>query len=120
MKLNPEVEEAARILGKSLGDQEVTQHYLEARKRVEADAEVNALEKELYTTYENLIARQQAGQQIPRDEVEAFYALRNRVFAHPLVQERENALQPLKSLFSEVVVEISAPLGVDYSALIEK
>lgn len=118
--ISPEIEQAARTLGQALRANPVTREYMKVRQRVEADPEAAALEKEMYAKYEALIARQQKGEQIPREEVEAFYALRNRFFAHPLVAERENALQPLKSLFAEVAVEISAPLGVDYTTLVQK
>lgn len=118
--LSPEIEQAARLLGQALHANAATQAYLEAAQRVETDPEAAALEKELYDTYEALIARQQKGEQIPHKEVEAFYALRDRFFSHPAVQERENALQPVKSLFLETAVEISAPLGVDYTTLARK
>ncbi len=120
MTLAHEIEEAARVLGESLRANPTTQAFLEASRRVADDAEVSALEKELYATYEALSARQQAGETIPREEVEAFYALRTRVFNHPLVKEREDARQPLKSLFAEVAIEISTPLGVDYTNLVLK
>lgn len=118
--LSPEIEQAARTLGQALRANSATQAYLETTGRVAADPEVAALEKEVYATYEALIARQQKGEQIPREEVQAFYALRDRFFSHPLVQERENALQPVKSLFIEAAVELSAPLGVDYTKLTQK
>lgn len=118
--ISPTIEQAALALGQALRANPVTQAYLEANQRVAADPEAGALEKELYATYEALIARQQKGEQIPPEDVQAFYALRDRFFSHPLVQERENALQPLKSLFIEVAVEISTPLGVDYTKLAQK
>jgi len=117
MNLSPEIEQAARALGQNLHNQEVTRAYLGARQRVETDPEASALEKEMYAWYEVLTARQQAGEQLSRDEVEAFHALRNRFFNHHLVSERETALRPLKSLFAEVAVEISFPLGADYTIL---
>ncbi len=118
--ITPEIEQAARALGQALRANPAAQAYLEASQRVAADPEVAALEKELYETYESLIARQQKGERIQREEVQAFNVLRNRFFSHPLVQERESALQPLKSLFIEAAVEISAPLGVDYTKLAQK
>jgi len=118
--LSPEIEQAARTLGQALRAHPAVQAYLEAAQRVTTDPEAAALEKQLYATYEALIARQQAGEQIPRAEVQAFYDLRDRFFSHPVVQERENALQPLKSLFLETGVELSALLGVDYTTLAQK
>lgn len=118
--LSPEIEQAARALGQALRANPATQAYLEVEQRVAADPEAAALEKELYATYEALIARQQKGEQIAHDEVQAFYALRDRFFSHPLVQERESALQPVKSLFIEAAVELSAPLGADYTKLAQK
>ena len=117
MNLAPEIEQAARTLGQILHDQEVTRAYLEGCQRVETDPEASALEKEMVALYQALITRQQAGEQLSHDEVEAFHALRNRFFKHPRVSEREAALRPLKSLFAEVAVEISFPLGVDYMIL---
>lgn len=118
--LPPEIEQAARALGQALRANLATQAYLEAEQRVETDPEAAALEKELYAIYEALIARQQRGEQIRREEVQAFYALRDRFFSHPLVQERESALQAVKSLFIEAAVELSAPLGADYTKLVQK
>lgn len=120
MSKSLEIEQAALALGRALRDAPAMSHYLEARQSVEKDAEASAVEKELYATYEVLIARQQAGKQIPQQELEAFNALRSRFFTHPLVQDRENSLQPLKSFFAEVAFEIGAPLGVDYTTLAQK
>lgn len=120
MELSAELEQAARNLGQILRQKYATRAYLEASQQVALDADANAFEAEMYATYEALIARQQAGEQISQDEVQAFYALRSRFFNHPLVIEREEALKPLKSLFAEVAVELSTPLGIDYTTLAQK
>jgi len=118
--LSPEIEQAARALGQALRAQPAMEAYLAAAQRVAADAEASELEKQVYAVYEALIARQQAGEQIPRAEIQAFYTLRDRFFSHPLVEERENALQLLKGLLLETAARLSEPLGVDYTILARK
>jgi cell fate (sporulation/competence/biofilm development) regulator YlbF (YheA/YmcA/DUF963 family) len=117
MMLSNELHQAAQTLGESLRQIDSVQAYLTARALVDADPEAHDLEQRLLTQYDNLIARQQAGEELAQAEVDEFYALRGQTYSHPLVAERENALQPVKAVFAGVGAELSAELGFDYTAL---
>jgi len=120
MELSAEIQQLAQMLGKTLQDHPSVRAYLEACERVRADRESSALEQQLYDLYQNILARQQSGEQIPRNLIEDFYTLRDRLFTHPLIVERETALKVVKSLFTEIANEISLPLGLDYTALVKE
>jgi cell fate (sporulation/competence/biofilm development) regulator YlbF (YheA/YmcA/DUF963 family) len=115
--LNQEIQEAINNLGKLLRDNPLVGEYLEAVQRVQQDGQLVEMETRLYSLYEQLIARQQSGEQLSQEEVESFNHLRQQVFNHPLIAEREARLKPVKAFFAEVATEISAPLGVDYTIL---
>lgn len=117
MNLPDEVMQAVQRLGTLLHQNETVQAYLLACQKVEQEPQVRELEAQLYKMYENLLQRQQAGENLTKDEINAFNELRQKVFTHPLISEREARLTPLKALFAEVAVEISTPLGVDYTIL---
>lgn len=117
MIISEEIKTAARLLGKSLQEDETLQPYFDALRRFQADEEARLLEEQLYATYHNLLARQQAGEQLSRDETQAFYELRRKVQTHPLIAQRENELRLIKPYLAEVADEISAILGVDYTVL---
>lgn len=114
-----EIRQLAHRLGEAIQDHPSVRAYLEACERAQANSEVSALEKQLYDLYNDLLSRQQSGERIPRNLIEEFYALRDRVFTHPLIVERESALKVVKTLFAEVANELSLPLGMDYTALVQ-
>ncbi|MGB9640158.1 MAG: YlbF family regulator [Anaerolineales bacterium] len=116
-KLSEEINQAVQRLGTLLRQNETVQAYLRARQMVEQDQAVRDLENQLYTMYESMLQRQQAGENLTKEEINAFNELRQQVFTNPLISEREARLTPLKALFAEVAVEISTPLGVDYTIL---
>lgn len=116
-ELHPDVQQAAAAFGAALRAMPVMQPYLEARARFEADPEAIALEAELTALYEALVARQRAGEILSREETEQFYALRTRVYAHPLVAVREAALAEAKTALQEAGMQLSIDLGVDYPTL---
>jgi hypothetical protein len=117
MLLSPELHQAAQTLGESLRNIDSVQAYLVAQAQAKANPEVHDLEKRLLAQYDDLIARQQAGEALAQAEVDAFYALRGQTYNHPLIVKREAALQPVKAVFAEVGAELSAELGFDYTAL---
>lgn len=112
-----EVMLAVQRLGSLLNQNETVQAYKQARQMVDQEPLVRELETELYQMYGNLLRRQQAGENLTKEEINAFNELRQKVFTHPLISERETRLTPLKALFAEVAIEISTPLGVDYTIL---
>jgi cell fate (sporulation/competence/biofilm development) regulator YlbF (YheA/YmcA/DUF963 family) len=117
MLLNEDITTAAQLLGKALRKDSYLRDYLEAVERLKADSEASELEARLYRLFEQLTARQQAGERLSREEVDSFYALRNQVQANQLVAERDSFLQGLKPYLAEIADEISGMLGVDYTEL---
>jgi len=115
--MSDELEAAARALGESLRQADAVRAYLQARADCEADAELVALEGHLQAVYETLVARQQAGEQLTREEVEGFYALRDQVQAAPRIRARDTALADVKRLFADAATAITNQLGVDFTNL---
>jgi cell fate (sporulation/competence/biofilm development) regulator YlbF (YheA/YmcA/DUF963 family) len=74
--LSPELHQAAQEFGLALRQHDAMQHYLQAVASLTADTETQELDERFETVRANLIARQRAGEELPADEVEAFYALR--------------------------------------------
>jgi len=115
--MNDEIEAAARALGEALHEADVVQAYLQARADREADTELAALEGHLQAVYETLVARQRSGEQLTREEVDGFYALRDQVQAAPRIRARDAALADVKRLFADAATAISNQLGVDFTNL---
>jgi cell fate (sporulation/competence/biofilm development) regulator YlbF (YheA/YmcA/DUF963 family) len=113
-----ELQQAAEMLGQSLHQHELVQAYLDAVAALEADPETAARERAYQQTYEELLARQRAGERLPPAEVDAFYTLRNEVVSHPLVQARDLALNNAKGVLLNAGYDLSQELGLDYSALV--
>ena len=107
--------ESARKLGETLRQTSQVISYLEAKNSVEADPTLVAREKHILIAYQELTARQRAGEELSKEEVRNFYDLRNEVQQHPLIQTRDRALGPLKSLFSQAGSELSNQLGVNFT-----
>lgn len=117
MELSKEIKNAAQVLGKSLHEDEFLRAYLEAVAEFQADPKARQLEEQLYATYNALIARQGAGEQLSREETQEFYELRRQVQTHPLISKRDNELRLIKPHLVEIADEINAPLGVDFTTL---
>lgn len=117
MQVSNEILLAAKELGEALKASPSVQAYLEACADVEQDAELSAMEADLQSTYEALVARQRQGQVIPPQEINAFYKLRETVVYNPLIEAREAALKAVKAEFEQVGGTISSILSVDYTAL---
>jgi len=117
MPLSEELRRACEALGRALAESPAVREYREAQARLEADPEARTLEEEFQRLYGSLLARQQAGENLPREEVDRFYRLRSAVETHPLIVERDLALGELKGYFADVVFQLSTRLGADYTAL---
>jgi len=115
--MNPELLESARALGATLNQAKSVQAYLQAKTEAEANTESASLEAHMLDVYQTLTTRQQNGEQLTQSEVQEFYALRNQVQSHPLIQTRDTALAQVKSVFAEAGTEITNQLGVDFTAL---
>jgi cell fate (sporulation/competence/biofilm development) regulator YlbF (YheA/YmcA/DUF963 family) len=118
MMLPGELQQAAEMLGHSLRQHEAVQAYLDAVNALEVDSETSARERAYQETYEDLLARQRAGERLPPAEVDAFYALRNEILTHPLVQARDMALNDAKGVLLNAGYDLSQELGLDYPALV--
>ena len=117
MGLSQDLINAACSLGRALRADPNVQAYLQIQARLQADTEASALEKRLYSLYEELLARQQAGEDLSQAELEAFYSLRRQVQTHPGIVEREATLRLLKPYFADITDELNLLLGVDFTAL---
>ena len=117
MNLPEDLQQAAQEFGLALRAHETVRSYLAAQQAVLADAEARELDERSRAMYEDLVARQQNGEQLPREEVEAFYALNQQARSHPLIAERDAALALVKSTFVNVGQDLSLALGIEYTAL---
>lgn len=117
MDLTPEIKTAALTLVKAMKTDQTIRLYLSAREMAENDPEASALENQLIELYERLIERQQQGEKLSEEEIEAFNSLRYRVRMHPLIIQRENALAQIKPYLAQVADEISYTLSIDYTLL---
>jgi len=117
MPMVEEMEHVAAELGKSLRRESLMRAHLEAVEEFHSSPEAVELEERLYASYDDLIARQQAGEQLSREDIQAFYDLRRWVQAHPVISKRDNALGSVKPHLAEVADEISLLLSADYTAL---
>ncbi|MGQ9490398.1 MAG: YlbF family regulator [Anaerolineae bacterium] len=117
LQLPAALHEAAHALGQALRAGSDVSAYLEARARCDADASAVDLERRLASLYEELIARQQAGETLSQEARTAFYNLRRQVQTHPNIVARDEALAQIKPILADAAAEISAILEVDYTAL---
>lgn len=113
MNLPEEVRQAAEELGRSLGASYAVQSYLAAQ----AQADASALDNRFQALYQDLLARQRAGEELPQENLNEFYRLREQVQTHPLIVERDLALGELKAYFADVALELSVQLQMDYPTL---
>jgi cell fate (sporulation/competence/biofilm development) regulator YlbF (YheA/YmcA/DUF963 family) len=117
MNLPEDVRQAAQELGHSLGASHAVKSYLAAQAHLESDPDAWALENRFQNLYQDLLARQRADEDLPREELNEFYRLRERVQSHPLIVERDLALGELKAHFADIALELSVGLQVDYPTL---
>jgi cell fate (sporulation/competence/biofilm development) regulator YlbF (YheA/YmcA/DUF963 family) len=117
MVISEELKQAAQALGQSLRAAEAVQTYLDAQARLAADPEASSLEGRASRLYQELAARQQAGEELNQAEVNEYYALRSLAQSHPLVTEHDLALTQVKSYLAQVALDLSHELGMEYTAL---
>lgn len=115
--LTEELNIAARILGETLCARDVVQKYLKVQADCEADPETANLEKRMRTLYEELLARQQRGENLERSEIDDFNDLKRQVYQLPRIAEREAALTPVKGYFAEIADNLNFPLGTEFAVL---
>jgi len=117
MNLPKDVRQAAEELGRSLSTSDTVQTYLAAQAQLAADPDALALENRFQALYQDLLARQRAGEDLSQEDLNEFYRLRERVQSRPLIVERDLALGELKAYFADVALELSVQLQMDYPAL---
>lgn len=112
--LSPELQEAARDFGLALRQHESVQQYLQAVASLTADAEAQALDEQFETIRADLVARQRTGEDLPVDEVQAFYAMRTAVTANPLIEARDDGLNMAKGYLANVGADLNRALTLDF------
>jgi len=117
MPLTQEIKDAARQLGQALCQDDYIRLYLAALQATQADPELSALEKQMYGVYEELIRRQQVGEELSQEDTRVFYELRSRVQQHPLIAHRNDALNSIRPYLNRVAGEINFELGIDFTSL---
>lgn len=117
MEISTEIRQSALTLGEALRRTRLAQEYLEARARLLADPQATELELSLDAKLAELNAQQEAGELPSPEEMEAYFALRNRAWGHPLITKANATLGLLKPLFVDIADEISAELGADFVQL---
>ncbi len=115
--LSQELEQAARIFGRSLRQHKAVQRYLEAQARLDADPSVRDLDERFRTLYQELGDRQRAGERLTPHELNEFYALRSQVQENQLIADRDNALNEVKEYFIVVGLQFNQALGIDFVTL---
>ena len=117
MPLTKDIMQAAELLGKQLSIDPCVREFVRFNEMAQQDAEVVELEKKLNNLYQKLAQQQQNGEALDRVELDEYYDLKHQVQIHPLVEARDNQLETVKNLFTQIAQHITAILGVDYPAL---
>jgi cell fate (sporulation/competence/biofilm development) regulator YlbF (YheA/YmcA/DUF963 family) len=117
MELTPEIKQAALDLAEAMKNDETIQIYLSAKEVVQNNPQAAGLENQLIELYENLITRQQQGEKLSEEDIDAFNSLRYQVRVHPFIAQRESALAQIKPYLAQIADEISYILGIDYTTL---
>jgi cell fate (sporulation/competence/biofilm development) regulator YlbF (YheA/YmcA/DUF963 family) len=117
MEISMEIRQAALSLGEALRSTALVQNYLAVKTSLQEDHETVTLELSLDDMAETIKARKRTGEHLNPEAMEAYYALRSRVWENPLVIKREATLGMLKPLFADVTDDINEALGVDFIQL---
>jgi len=112
--LSPELQQAAQDFGAALRQHGMIQQYLQAVSALNAEPAARDLDERFETLRADLVARQRAGEDLPADEVQAFYALRKEVTGNPLIEKRDNALTMAKGYLANVGLDLNQALGLDF------
>jgi cell fate (sporulation/competence/biofilm development) regulator YlbF (YheA/YmcA/DUF963 family) len=117
MILPNEIQQAAQNLGQGLRETSEVAAYLQAAQAVQDDPEAVAMEENLLALYQRLAAQERSGQALDQSELNEYYRLREQVRANPLIAAREEQLQMVKLIFSDVGQIMTSVLGVDFTTL---
>ncbi len=112
--LSPELQQTAQDFGAAIRQHGMVQQYLNAVSALNADPAARDLDTRFETLRAGLVARQRAGEELPADEVQAFYALRTEVTSNSLIENRDNALTMAKGYLVNVGLDLNQALGLDF------
>ncbi|MBK8904295.1 MAG: YlbF family regulator [Anaerolineaceae bacterium] len=112
--LSPELQQAAQEFGRALRDHDAVQQYLQAVANLTADAAASQLDEQFESVRAALVARQRAGEDLPIDEVQAFYALREKVVGNAQIEHRDHALTMAKGYLANVGADLNRAAGLDF------
>lgn len=115
--LSPELQQAAQDFGQALREHDAVQQYLQAVAALTADAAASQLDEQFESVRADLVARQRAGEELPVDEVQAFYALREKVVGNAPIEQRDYALTMAKSYLANVGADLNRAAGLDFVAI---
>jgi hypothetical protein len=65
--------------------------------------------------YQDLVKREQNGEDLQQTEVDAYYALKQQVEGHPWIIARDKRLVGVKPLLAETAQRMIPLLGLDYT-----
>ena len=116
--LSPELQQVAQDFGLALHQHEAVQQYLQAVANLKANTDSVDLDQRFETVYADLVARQHAGEDLPSDEVHAFYALRKAVATDPLIETRDYALNIVKGYLANIGADLNRALELDYVTIV--
>ena len=112
--LSPELKQTAQDFGTALHQHGMIQQYLQAVSALNTDPAARDLDERFETLRADLVARQRAGEDLPGDEVQAFYALRTEVTSNILIEKRDNTLTMAKGYLANVGLDLNQALGLDF------
>lgn len=118
MPLTDNLKEAAQVLAEAIRAHQSIEQYLLADAALQADPETRDLDQRYQAMYDNLVARQRAGELLPQDELDAFYELQALVRELPLLQDRSMKLTAAKGYLQQLGADFNQKLGLDYVTLV--
>lgn len=118
MPLTDDLQQAAQVLAEAIRAHQTVEQFLQADAALQADPEARDLDQRYQAMYDNLVARQRAGELLPQDELDTFYELQAQVQVHPLLQDRNKELAVVKGYLQHLGAEFNQKLGLDYVTLV--
>lgn len=118
MPLTDNLKQAAQVLAEAIHAHQSVEQFLLAETALQADPEARDLDQRFQAMYDNLVARQRAGELLPQDELDTFYELQAQVREHPLLQDHNMKLTVAKGYLQHLGAEFNQILGLDYVTLV--
>lgn len=115
--LDATLEAAARKFALKLRSSAPIATYWRAKARLEADKQAQNLLAELRQRQQALTLKQQNGNGITQEEIDALRRLQGEVQRNPVIMAYVQAQQQAQAFLPQVNLEISQLLGFDFGAL---